>query len=159
SGSFQLEKTNIDVHVIIQKVANTFKLIVENKDGSIKLNLNAENPSINADEIHLTNVLYNLLDNAIKYCSRPPEILISTTDRDTGLNITVKDNGIGMTSKTQQYIFEKFYRVETGDVHNVKGFGLGLSYVKSIIDAHKGSIYINSKLNSGSEFSLFFPSL
>lgn len=159
TGNFQLEKTNIDVHDIIRKVANTFRVIIQNKEGFIQMDLAAANPVIYADEIHLTNVLYNLLDNAIKYCSRPPEIMISTSDHKKGLNITVKDNGIGMTSTAQQNIFEKFYRAESGTVHNVKGFGLGLSYVKSIIDAHKGSINIQSTINSGSEFNLFLPSL
>jgi two-component system phosphate regulon sensor histidine kinase PhoR len=97
------------------------------------------------------------LDNAIKYCAKPPQILISTANEKKGINIMVKDNGIGITSKAQTYIFEKFYRVETGNIHTVKGFGLGLSYVKNIVTAHKGSIQISSQLNNGSEFSLFFP--
>ena len=159
TGNFQLEKTNIDVHDIIRKVASTFRVIIENKDGSMQLDLAAESPVIYADEVHITNVLYNLLDNAIKYCSRPPEILIRTSNHKKGLNILVRDNGIGMSSTAQENIFEKFYRAESGNLHNVKGFGLGLSYVKSIIDAHKGSINIQSKVNAGSDFNLFFPGL
>ena len=109
------------------------------------------------NEVHFTNVIYNLLDNAVKYCSKPPEIIIRTKDEKDGITISVKDNGIGISPKAQAYVFEKFYRVQTGDVHTVKGFGLGLSYVKSIIDAHKGLVSIKSELNKGSEFKLFFP--
>ena len=159
SGSLQLEKTNVDVHAVIRKVVDNFGLIAENKNGSIEMELLSDNPIIHADEVHLTNVLYNLLDNAMKYCAKPPKVLISTVTEKNGINILVKDNGIGITSKAQSYIFEKFYRVETGNIHTVKGFGLGLSYVKNIVTAHKGSIRISSQLNNGSEFRLFFPAV
>lgn len=159
SGNFQLEKRTVDVHETIQRAVANFDLVAENRKGSIRLELNARTPVIEADEVHLTNALYNLIDNALKYCAKPPEILVKTTDDTNGVLITVKDNGIGISSGVQQYIFEKFYRAEGGNVHNVKGFGLGLSYVKSIMDAHRGRIHLRSEPNRGSEFNLFFPTI
>jgi two-component system phosphate regulon sensor histidine kinase PhoR len=110
-----------------------------------------------ADKLHLTNVFNNLIDNAIKYCKEIPRISICTQNRSNELIIEVKDNGIGISSENQKRIFQKFYRVSTGNVHDVKGFGLGLSYVKTIINAHGGSISVNSELSTGSTFTVLIP--
>lgn len=157
SGNFQLERSNINIHDIIKKVAAVFELIVHKEDGTIELNLLSANPFIYADELHVTNILYNLLDNAVKYTKNAPRIIISTEDKEGNLCISIKDNGIGISTEAQQYIFDKFYRVQSGNVQTVKGFGLGLSYVKHIVDAHKGNISITSEINNGSEFKLLFP--
>jgi len=157
SGNFSLDKKELDIHEVIQGVVNGMHLIVNKRKGSIKLHLRAIRSKVLADETHLVNIIYNLVDNALKYTIDVPEIVITTQDGDHGLEVTVKDNGIGIGEEIQKYIFDKFYRAETGDVHNVKGFGLGLSYVKKIIEAHKGRIDIQSELNQGSEFRLYFP--
>ena len=112
---------------------------------------------ISADRLHLTNVLYNLIDNAIKYCSGPPHIVISTTSSTKRVLISVADNGLGIVPENHKKVFHKFYRVSTGNVHDVKGFGLGLHYVKSVVNAHKGSITIESGLRKGSVFTITLP--
>lgn len=157
SGSFSLNKKQLDVHEAIGKVVESMRLVVNKRKGEIKLNLNATEPSVMADETHLVNIIYNLVDNALKYTVDVPKILIATEDSDKGIEISIKDNGIGIGEEIQKYIFDKFYRAESGNVHNVKGFGLGLSYVKKIIEAHSGRINLDSKLNQGSEFKLYFP--
>jgi len=130
---------------------------VANKNGIIILELNAKKPIIRADEVHFSNILSNLVDNAIKYCSAKPEITLSAWDTRKKLFIAVKDNGIGISKKDQKRIFEKFYRVSTGNIHNVKGFGLGLCYVKTIVEEHGGSINIESQTGKGTRFILSFP--
>lgn len=157
SGNFSLNKKELDVHEIIQRVVTSMNLVVSKRKGEIKLQLQAVNAKVMADETHLVNIIYNLVDNALKYTVDIPEILIATTDSEQGIEISIKDNGIGIGEEIQKYIFDKFYRAETGNVHNVKGFGLGLSYVKKIIEAHSGKIALNSTLNQGSEFRLYFP--
>jgi two-component system phosphate regulon sensor histidine kinase PhoR len=157
SGNFKLEKKQLDLHELISKVARNFELVINEREGELRLNLDAAHHVIVADETHLNNIIYNLLDNAVKYTDKKPEITVSTTDSDKGIELTIKDNGIGMGEDVQKFIFDKFYRAESGNLHNVKGFGLGLSYVKSVIDAHRGRIRIDSKRDSGSEFSIFLP--
>ena len=112
------------------------------------------NKIIEADKLHITNVIHNLLDNSLKYSSKSPLVTISTRDVIGGLIIRIKDNGIGIAKDNHKRIFEKLFRVPTGDVHNVKGFGLGLSYVKSIIDLHQGKIMVESKLGNGCTFTI-----
>jgi two-component system phosphate regulon sensor histidine kinase PhoR len=157
SGNFSLDKKELDVHEIIHRVVAGMNLVVNKRKGQIRLQLNALNARVMADETHLVNIIYNLVDNALKYTVDVPEILITTRDSEQGIEISIKDNGIGIGEEIQKYIFDKFYRAETGNVHNVKGFGLGLSYVKKIIEAHSGKIALQSKLNQGSEFRLYFP--
>lgn len=154
---FQLNLKSVDLHEIIQKAVDNINLQVSQRNGKILKNLEASRPILVADQTHLTNIIYNLLDNANKYSSETPMIYISTRDAVAGIEIIVKDNGIGMSKDNQKMVFEKFYRVPTGNIHNVKGFGLGLSYVKAMAEAHKGSIKVESEVNKGSTFTLFLP--
>jgi signal transduction histidine kinase len=153
----KLKLIDTNINELIDNILNNFNLQVKNTNGKIIKNLNAENPYIQIDEMHFTNVILNLLDNAIKYCTENPFINISTYNSSKGIIIEVKDNGVGISKENQKKVFEKFYRVHTGNIHNVKGFGLGLSYVKKITEAHRGTIEIESKPGFGSTFILFFP--
>lgn len=157
SGNLTLEKKQLDLHDLIRKVAENLKMMVDDKNGSIKLNLVATKYLVLADETHLKNIVYNLMDNALKYSRDIPEIEIKTEDHKDGVVFSVKDNGIGMEKEQQKFIFDQFYRAQKGDVHDVKGFGLGLSYVKSIVEAHKGNVALKSVLNQGSEFTVYLP--
>ena len=156
-GQLQIKKETIDIHFIINQVVNNVGFHVMQKSGTILQNLNAKNSEINADRIHITNLLYNLLDNANKYSIEKPKIVISTENTVNGILIKVADNGIGISKSNQKKIFEKFNRITTGNLHNVRGFGLGLSYVKSIVDMHKGNISLISELKKGSIFVVYLP--
>ena len=157
SGNFKLDKKSIELHELIEKVSRNFELIINERKGSLVLNLEATKSAVLADETHLNNIIYNLLDNAVKYTEDEPEIVVSTSNIDKGVELKIKDNGIGMGEDVQKSIFDRFYRAESGNLHNVKGFGLGLSYVKSVIEAHRGKIKLNSKRNQGSEFRIYLP--
>ncbi len=156
-GELKLKLKEGDVHSLIHQVSEQFKLQTEKLGGSIDLSLNAENSIVRMDHMHITNVLYNLIDNAIKYSQQAPIIQISTENKGAEFEIRVKDNGIGISSSEQQKIFDKLYRVPTGNVHDVKGFGLGLSYVKAILENHNGSIQVDSSLGKGSTFTIKLP--
>jgi len=130
---------------------------IEQKNGVVNLEINAKNDQVWADEVHLTNIIYNLLDNANKYSPDRPEITVTTENTPDGLSIKIKDKGIGMSKEQLDKIFDKFYRVPTGNIHDVKGFGLGLSYVKKMVDWHNGSIEVSSKLDEGSTFEIILP--
>jgi signal transduction histidine kinase len=156
-GELRLNTAPIDAHTVIATAAASIALQVEQKCGSITTNLNATQPSIEADEAHLTNVVFNLLDNATKYSPERPHIHITTRNTAQHFILCVEDNGIGMSKEAQKHIFEKFYRVPTGNVHDVKGFGLGLSYVKSIVEAHGGSVSVQSELGKGTCFEVLLP--
>ncbi len=147
----------IDVHQLITHTIDNLRLQLDGKNGRVDLQLNAIQPILKADEVHFSNLIFNLLDNAIKYSKDNLEIRITTSNTRKHLVISIADNGIGMTRDTVSRIFEKFYRAHTGNVHNVKGFGLGLSYVKAIVDAHKGKIRVESVLGKGSRFTMEFP--
>ena len=149
-----------DANANIYSVINTFKLKVEKYGGHINANLDAEDPIINVDKMHFTNVIFNLLDNAVKYRREdvPPELTVTTVNPDEDhIQITVADNGIGMKREDLKKIFEKFYRVSTGNLHDVKGFGLGLAYVHKMIDLFGGSIRAESEVNKGSKFIITLP--
>ena len=154
----KLNLQRLDAHHVIRKVAENLALQIQEKNGTLELKLNATNPYIQADEVHFSNIIFNLLDNAMKYSESAPHILVETFKHGNGiLSIKVKDNGIGMDKETQSRIFEKFYRAHTGNLHNVKGFGLGLSYVKAIVDAHEGKIKVESTPGKGSTFTITLP--
>lgn len=148
----------IDTHEAINKVADNIVLQIQEKNGILQLRLNAHNHIIEADEVHFSNIIFNLLDNAMKYSDKPPYIEVETLNTHTGaLAIKVTDNGIGMDKETQSRIFERFFRAHTGNLHNVKGFGLGLSYVKAIVEAHDGKIKVESTPGKGSTFTVTLP--
>ncbi|RFS24470.1 sensor histidine kinase [Chitinophaga silvatica] len=146
-----------DVHSVIHNTTENLQLQLASKNGIVDLQLDAINPIIMADDVHFSNLIFNLMDNAIKYSTDNLEIVIQTYNTRKSLFIIITDNGIGMSRDTISRIFEKFYRAHTGNVHNVKGFGLGLTYVKAVVDAHKGKIKVESTLGKGSKFTLEFP--
>ena len=156
-GEVRLNLGTVNVHQIIERVLENISPQIELRDGIIDIDLQAENSEIQADEVHLTNIIFNLLDNANKYSPGKPIIKITTENTEKGLSIKVSDQGIGMTKESIKQIFEKFYRVPTGNVHDVKGFGLGLSYVKKMVEEHQGRINVVSKLGEGSEFEVVLP--
>lgn len=156
-GKLNLKIHRLDLHEVINTVVKSFILQVKNRNGQIIKNLDAEFSIANIDEGHFSNVLLNLLDNAIKYCTGKPQITVSTLNKKNCLAIIVEDNGIGISKENQKKIFERFYRVPTGNVHNVKGFGLGLSYVKKVVEEHNGKINIESELNVGTKFEILIP--
>jgi signal transduction histidine kinase len=155
-GQLQIDIQENDVHGIIQNCINVVELTARKKQGSISSSLRATCFTINIDEIHFANVINNLLDNAIKYTDKPPEILIETYNHQNMLCLRISDNGVGMSKDVQNHIFDKFYRKPMGNIHNIKGFGLGLSYVKAVIEAHKGVIEVMSEPNNGSTFTIKF---
>jgi len=162
----QLEKQEVDlnlkpvhVHEVIHDVVDNFALQLEDKKGKVELQLKAHTDLINADEVHFSNLVNNLVDNAVKYAKEnvPPQIKLITQSNGKHFTIRIEDNGIGMNKDTVKRIFEKFYRAHTGNVHNVKGFGLGLSYVKTMVEAHDGDIKAESTLGKGSVFTIDLP--
>ncbi len=153
----QLNLKSLHAHHIIREALENVRLQLEGKGGSSELQLNAKTDLIEADEVHFMNLITNLIDNAIKYSKENLLVRISTQSNIRSLVIRIEDNGIGMTKETQRRIFEKFYRAHTGNLHNVKGFGLGLSYVKTIVEAHQGKIKVDSTIGKGTTFTLEFP--
>ncbi len=153
----QLNKVPIHVHDVIDNVLENFHLQLEDKSGRTVLQLNAAADLIEGDEVHFTNLISNLVDNAVKYSKDNLILKISTINIGKYIQVRVEDNGIGMNKETQKRIFEKFYRAHTGNVHNVKGFGLGLSYVKTMIDAHGGKIKVESATGKGTTFIIDMP--
>ena len=154
----QLNLKPLHVHQIIRDVADNFILRLQEKQGMLETNLDATNDLIEGDEVHISNLVNNLMDNAVKYSKDnvPPVIRINTFSNGKIFTLRMEDNGIGMTRETVKRIFEKFYRAHTGNIHNVKGFGLGLSYVKTVVEAHEGTIRAESTLGKGSCFTIEF---
>jgi two-component system phosphate regulon sensor histidine kinase PhoR len=153
----QLNKRPLHVHELMQDIIDNHQLQIEEKKGKAELNFSAKQDVVEADPVHFRNLLSNLVDNAIKYSSDNLHIKVSTQSSNKNLQIKVEDNGIGMSKETVKRIFEKFYRAHTGNLHNVKGFGLGLSYVKTMVDAHGGRIRVESTPGRGSVFTVEMP--
>ena len=153
----QLNLKKLPAHDLITGALNNITLQVEEKGGKLEVQFNAEKDIILADEVHFTNLINNLLDNAVKYSKDNLEIKLSTSNSANQLKVKIEDNGIGMNKETVNKIFEKFYRAHTGNIHNVKGFGLGLSYVKTMVQAHHGTIKAESVLGKGSTFIITIP--
>jgi two-component system phosphate regulon sensor histidine kinase PhoR len=156
-GRLKLKMSEINLNDVAGTVASNFQIRVTSQHGELNTRFAANHPLIKGDEVHITNVLFNLLDNAVKYSTEKPEIEFSTENKNGWVVVAVKDNGIGIPKEHQKQIFERFYRVPTGNVHNVKGFGLGLSYVKRIIDAHNGQIKVDSSPGKGTRFRIYLP--
>ncbi len=156
-NDFKLKNDQVDLHKIIEMALKNIKIQLDQRSGKIEKKLNAKVSELSGDEMHLTNIIYNLLDNANKYSPDKPRIIVETQNVSDGIEIAIKDNGIGMTYDTQSKIFDKFYRVPTGNLHDVKGFGLGLAYVKNMVEAHQGQIQVKSEINKGSTFKIYFP--
>ena len=156
-GRIKLKKKNTDINELIHNVITNFTLQIENKNGKVEEDYGAEKAVLQVDNVHFTNMISNLVDNAIKYSGEEPAISVSTLNRNEKLIILVKDSGIGINKEDQRRIFEKFYRVPTGNIHNVKGSGLGLSYVKKIAEEHHGTVSLRSEPGVGTEFEISFP--
>jgi two-component system, OmpR family, phosphate regulon sensor histidine kinase PhoR len=155
---FSINKDELDIHEVINKAVEQMQLLVEVKEGTITSELNAETHTVVGDANLLFNSIMNLLDNANKYSPEKPQIKISTSNKGNHLSVFVEDKGIGMTREVQKNIFEKFYRATTGNIHDVKGFGLGLSFVKAIATAHKGDVrVVHSEPNYGTMMELLIP--
>lgn len=154
-----LKLNEIRINPLIRDIIGNFSLKVTSKGGKITSKLNAANDVALVDEVHFTNVIFNLMDNALKYTDKPLLLTIETWNEKDHLLISIEDNGIGIHKEDLKRIFEKFFRVSTGNLHNVKGFGLGLAYVKKIITEHKGSIKVESELNLGTKFTITIPTL
>ena len=154
------KRKEVEVNALIHDTVNTFRLKVEASGGQIEAHLDAIDDVVFVDEMHFTNVIFNLLDNAVKYKAedRPPHLIVSTNNpNDEKLEITIQDNGIGIRRDNLKKIFEKFYRVHTGNRHDVKGFGLGLAYVHNVVKALGGSIHAESEFGKGTKFIINIP--
>ena len=156
-GQLKMNREMVDLHSVVREVIKSLLIQVEIKDGEMVTALNASPPVLEGDRVHLTNLVYNLLDNANKYTRRKPLIRISTETSGNGILLSVTDNGIGIPKADLKKIFQKLYRVHTGNVHDIRGFGLGLSYVKAIVEEHRGKISVESEVNAGSTFRIYLP--
>ena len=154
-----LKMKELDANELLSGIINTFAVKVEQNGGAITANLDANDPFIYVDEMHFTNVVFNIMDNAMKYKRSDVPLSLEVTTKNTGSNfvLSIKDNGIGISKDNLKKIFDKFYRVHTGNVHDVKGFGLGLAYVKQMVKAHRGSIRAESELGVGTTFIIVLP--
>jgi signal transduction histidine kinase len=158
-GNIALKMQPLDANELIDSVVQTFNIKVVQNGGTIETNLDAVNSTIKADEMHFTNIIYNLMDNAVKYKRDDVglQLIVSTRSDSTHLYIQVEDNGIGIHRDDLKRIFDKFYRVPTGNTHNVKGFGLGLAYVRKMVELHHGTIKATSELGKGTRFMITLP--
>ena len=153
----QMDLNKVHCHTMVLNALNNYQLQIQDIKGKVELHLDAKNDAIIGDDIHFTSLLSNLIDNAIKYSKENLVLKIFTTSDSKNIQIKIQDNGIGMSKETVKRVFEKFYRAHTGNIHNVKGFGLGMSYVKTVIDVHKGNIKVDSTLGKGSCFTVEVP--
>ncbi len=156
-NKFTFQKESVDVHEVIIEVSKSFEFVINESGGQLEMELNANPSIIQADKSHFSNAIFNLIDNAIKYSNEKPSVKISTNSDNSQLSIIISDNGIGIEQKYLGKVFDKFFRVPTGNVHNVKGFGIGLSYVKNIVDAHGWKIETESSPAKGSTFRIIVP--
>jgi two-component system phosphate regulon sensor histidine kinase PhoR len=156
-GDMKIKPKEINLHKLVQKLAVNFKLGLKESNGKLELSLNATEPVIHADRVHLVNIISNLLDNAKKYSNDSPHIKLITENYLKGVIVIVEDNGIGISTEHQKQIFKKLYRVPTGNIHDVKGFGIGLYYVKTMVEVHGGNIEVDSEQGRGSSFKLYLP--
>ena len=154
---FKLKLTDIHINDVVRQAVRNSELQVNSRNGSITAEYSAEPDTIQGDITHISNIINNLLDNANKYSPENPKIEVITSNTRGGVQVSIKDYGLGISKEAQKQIFDKFFRVHTGNLHDVKGFGLGLSYVKAMVDAHGGTIKVDSKLGDGSNFILIFP--
>jgi len=152
-----LKKVTVDINELAKIAAENAELKINNRGGEIELILNAKRSTVEADQTHVSNIMANLLDNAEKYTIDTPKIVIETQDDKDGVKFMISDNGVGIPKDSLKLIFDKFFRVHTGNLHDVKGFGLGLSYVKALVDAHGGRVTVRSELGKGSIFTVFLP--
>ncbi|MFL0206098.1 HAMP domain-containing sensor histidine kinase [Aquirufa sp. 2-AUSEE-184A6] len=152
-----LKRKKVDISALVHQVAEINGPLIESGNGSLSVNVDKLPSTVELDEVHISNVLNNLIDNAVKYSPSNPQVEILARSQDQGISIQVKDHGMGMPKEALSNIFDAFYRVPTGNVHNVKGFGLGLSYVKKIVEAHGGKVHVKSKLGEGSTFEIYLP--
>jgi two-component system phosphate regulon sensor histidine kinase PhoR len=152
-----LKRKKVDISALVHQVAEINGPLIESVNGSLEVNVDKLPSTVELDEVHISNVLNNLIDNAVKYSPSNPQVEIMARTQDQGISIQVKDHGMGMPKEALSNIFDAFYRVPTGNVHNVKGFGLGLSYVKKIVEAHGGKVHVKSKLGEGSTFEIYLP--
>ncbi|MFO7923111.1 MAG: HAMP domain-containing sensor histidine kinase [Bacteroidales bacterium] len=156
-GKLKVKPQEVDIHELISNVVNNFIIQVRNQNGEIVQKLDAKYPVLKVDEVHFTNIIFNLLDNAVKYSNGLTHITVRTKSSNKNFYIYIEDKGVGISKENQKRIFEQFYRVPTGNIHNVKGFGLGLSYVKKIVDEHNGRIRIHSEPKKGTRFEISLP--
>jgi two-component system phosphate regulon sensor histidine kinase PhoR len=156
-GEFELKRTTVDMHAVIQHAAANAALLAELRNGTVSVHLLAKDPIVNGDSVHLANIIHNLLDNAVKYSPVLPTISVNTEDVPSGLRIRIADNGIGIAKEDLPRVFERYFRVSTGNTHDVKGFGLGLSYVQLITNAHRGTVTINSTPGRGTIVEVTLP--
>jgi len=151
---FSLKKEPVNLHELLTEITASAQVRLGEVKGKLITSFMATEPNIKADRLHLNNILYNLIDNAIKYSYENPEVKLNTRNEGNKLIISIQDNGIGISKENEQRVFDKFYRVPTGDVHNVKGFGLGLFYVKNICDAHDWDLQLNSQIGKGTKIEV-----
>lgn len=159
NGDYTMRSEKIDIKELVKEVIQNMSLLLNEKEAKIHLDFPAEEIFIKGDFYHLGNVFKNLIDNALKYCQNSPVLKIQLKEAHNRIRLTFSDNGIGISSADQEMIFDKFQRVQTGNLHEAKGFGLGLSYVKKVIELHKGLISVNSELTRGSQFHLILPTM
>jgi len=157
SQAFKMNMEPVQMHSIIDEAVSKFQMQLDEKGGIIKMELGAKSDHLMADKVHITNAIYNLIDNAIKYTPTAPIIHIKTINEKDNLLVSVCDNGIGISKENHSKVFDKLYRVSTGNLHDTKGFGLGLNYVKTVVERHDGDVKVTSKLNKGSTFTLSIP--
>ncbi len=156
-GNFQIKPEKIDLDGFLEQAIQGMQIQAEQKGGAITGRFNAPDCIIQADRLHLTNVVNNLLDNALKYCVAAPQVVVATQCSNGRVSLSIKDNGIGIAKENTKKIFHKFYRVPTGNIHDVKGFGLGLYYVRNICQAHRWQLRVESMPGTGTDFQISIP--